>query len=315
MGIKLFPMLSLIFFLAACGYSKPQQLPAKQPLIPQSTIPIVPTQVPNSPSIPEDIIDPHLMAAWWLLEEYDSSMARFILGNHIAIFVYSPKDTVELSSFFAYNCLSNINIPKEAGSLGAIGISEKLSNDPDWMIVTAAIIHEATHARLHLNGAPCGCAIDREYEAHHAQIVFLMMQGRRDLAEKYFGPGIFNNGNLNAVALRQEIRQTYAGSNCADTITSTPSTSRWPTPEPTKDPCPLSMGYMIDKMTGLRVPYVEGQGELKIAGCYQAPNGKWYRIGAPSTTSTPQPGKHWCQFGSDELCLTSWANNPGPSNK
>jgi hypothetical protein len=291
MRIKIIPLLGLIIFLSACGHSEPRQ----QPPAPQSTKMIAPTEVPNIPSKAEDIIDPKFMASWWLLEEYDSSMARFILDNHIVIFSYSPKDNVELSVFYAYDCMANINIPKKAGSLGAIGISEELFNDPNWMIVTAAIIHEATHARLHLNGAPCGCAIDREYEAHHAQIVFLMMQGHRDLAEKYFGSGIFNNGNLNEVALRQEIRQTYAGSNCVDSVTITPSTkgwptpkpttSRWPTPQPTKDPCPLDKGYMIDKMTGLRVPYVEGQGELKIAGCYQSTNGKWHPIQLGPTLS------------------------------
>jgi|GEM_PF-5340235 len=285
----LIPLLSLILSLAACGPSEPQQLPhTSQPPKPQSTMTIVPTEVPNIPSKFEDIIDPHLMAAWWVLEDYDSSMAQFILDYHIVIFIYSPKDNGEWSSFFAYNCQANINIPKGAGSLGAIGISEELSNEADWIIVTAAIIHEATHARQHMNGASCGCAIDREYEALHAQIVFLMMQGRHDLAEKYFGSGIFNNGNLDEVALRQEIRQTYAGSNCADTVTSTPSTSQWPTPKPTKDPCPLDKGYMIDKVSGLRVPYVEGQGELKIAGCYQAPNGKWYPVQL-GPTSTPWP--------------------------
>jgi hypothetical protein len=150
-----------------------------------------------------------------------------------------------------------------------------------------------------------------------------MEAGRGDLIISDFGiyPPFDASGNLDKNKLWGAVESLYPEcSNSGNPFVAielpsspVPTAQYKATSEPAGNLNAPGARYMLDQY-GQRVPYVEGKGTLQIAGYYQAPNGQWYRIGPPSTTSTPQPGKHWCQWNSDELCLTSWANNPTPSN-
>jgi hypothetical protein len=289
----------------------------------QPTINIVPTEVPNIPSKPEDIIDARLLPAWELLANSNDPevhwLSPIILNYHIKIFIVPQLNNDEWSEF-TYTCTTN---PQKYAGDGAIEISEKLLNEADPVVVASALVHETIHAQqLITDSKSCDCTVESEYEAHSAQIRFLIISGRSDLAEKYFGSDIvYASGYFDKNKLWQTIERTYPkcfnSGNPYDTIVMSspiPLPQYKATSTPYEDLNAPGARYMIDEY-GHRVPYVEGKGTLQVAGYYQAPNGKWYPVGPPSIPSTPQPERvQGCPFQTNDLCEKWITEHPGNNN-
>lgn len=261
---------------------------------PQPTKMIVSTEVPNIPSKPEDIIDARVLPAWKLMASSTDPqvriIAQFILNNHLKIYIDPQVNDDKHAAVFNFRCEDNP--PKYAGDVGEIGINEKLfdRNDPEEL--AGFLIHETTHALQRVKGKSCSCTMDGEFEAYFFQISFWMEVGRGDLIMSDLGiyPPYDSSGYLDKNKLWQSVKSLYP--ECFDNgnpFATTAMPLPIPTPqyiatsEPNEDLYAPGARYMIDDY-GQRVPYIEGKGTLQIAGYYQAPNGKWYPIGPPSTT-------------------------------
>jgi hypothetical protein len=174
----------------------------------------VPTEAPDVPSAPGDLIDSNLMPAWQMLANFPDDnvqwLADYILQDHIKIAI--DPDYNGLASF-SYTC--TVDPPKRAGDVGEIKVSNKFFNDSSWVELAGALVHETTHAIQRVQGKPCGCTIDKEYEAYSVQGGFWVKAGRGDLVTAYVGDDIFDAaGDFDKNKFWWAIKAIYT--NCPD---------------------------------------------------------------------------------------------------
>jgi hypothetical protein len=173
-----------------------------------------PPATPDVPSDPADLIDPQVMPTWEYLASFPresvQGMAQFVLDDHIKIYI-DPKYTGLAA--FSYTCTDTP--PRRAGDVGEIKISQSFFNETSRVELGGALIHELTHAIQRKEGQPCGCTIDKEYNAYMAQGGFWVMAGRDDLVTEYVGKNIFDSsGNFDKGKFWWAIKKIYT--NCPD---------------------------------------------------------------------------------------------------
>ena len=174
----------------------------------------MPTEAPDVPSQPDEIIDASLMPAYQLLADSESEGARylaeFILKDHVKIYL-DPK--YNGLAAFSYSCTDKP--PKHAGDVGEIKVSNSFFNQTGWIEMAGVLAHETTHAIQRTQGKPCGCTVEKEYDAYSVQGGFWVLSGRGDLVTSYVGDDIFDAaGNFDKNKFWWAIKKIYT--NCPD---------------------------------------------------------------------------------------------------
>lgn len=166
------------------------------------------------PSNPEDIIDARVLPTWELLNTFSDPNVRYvaqvILREHVKIHI--DPDYTGLAAY-SYQCTDPP--PKHAGDVGEIKISESFFDETTRVELAGVLMHETTHAIQRIEGKPCGCTIDKEYNAYSVQGGFWVEAGASDLVTEYVGNDIFDaNGHFDKGKFWQAIKKIYG--NCPD---------------------------------------------------------------------------------------------------
>ncbi|HEY9077579.1 MAG TPA: hypothetical protein VIO61_13685 [Anaerolineaceae bacterium] len=176
--------------------------------------PATPTEKPNVPSRPDEVIDSSLMPTYQVLATFDREsvrwLAAWVLEHHVKIKLESGYTGL---AAWSYDCTTTP--PKYAGDVGYIKVSPSFFKKTTRVELAGVLAHEITHAMQRVQGKKCGCTVEKEYQAYSVQGGFWVLAGAQELLYDYVGKDIFDaSGKFDKNKFWYAVKKIY--SHCPD---------------------------------------------------------------------------------------------------